>query len=279
MGIRQGVMAAMVVGMGWGMAWAQVFHAEDFESGRSEWTANGQTIIEPTGGNPGAFLYLPLGDFWGMTLRNEAPGSAVTGDLTRHGGAFTVRVDMSVMTARTFWWNPIPPEAYPLVLEFVDYGGGGARTPASVYTVGRPIPAEGAGWERIEFVVPDPTSATLPAGWGGTGAEDPFGDPMLPPDRTYRSVMENVDEVRITTIRPGWFYAASFWEAGYDNVEFRLMGTCRVDLNGDGVVDFNDLLEFLNLYNAGDPVADFNGDGVIDFNDFLAFLNEFNAGC
>lgn len=38
-------------------------------------------------------------------------------------------------------------------------------------------------------------------------------------------------------------------------VAFRLTGpvvpVCAPDLNGDGIVDFNDFLEYLNLYNAG----------------------------
>ncbi len=54
---------------------------------------------------------------------------------------------------------------------------------------------------------------------------------------------------------------------------------CIADRNGDGVVDFNDFLAFMNDYNAGDPRADLNGDGIVDFNDFLAFINLFNAGC
>ncbi|MBM4108263.1 MAG: hypothetical protein FJ255_05550 [Phycisphaerae bacterium] len=54
---------------------------------------------------------------------------------------------------------------------------------------------------------------------------------------------------------------------------------CRPDWNGDGVVDFNDFLEFLNDYNAGVPRADLNQDGIVDFNDFLEFLNLYNAGC
>jgi hypothetical protein len=54
---------------------------------------------------------------------------------------------------------------------------------------------------------------------------------------------------------------------------------CAADLNGDGVVDFNDLLEFLNLFNAGHGLADVNRDGVVDFNDFLEFLNIFNEPC
>ncbi|MBM4107712.1 MAG: hypothetical protein FJ255_02695 [Phycisphaerae bacterium] len=54
---------------------------------------------------------------------------------------------------------------------------------------------------------------------------------------------------------------------------------CRADLNRDGVVDFNDLLEYLNLYNAGDPRADRNADGVVDFNDLLEYLNLYNEVC
>jgi hypothetical protein len=54
---------------------------------------------------------------------------------------------------------------------------------------------------------------------------------------------------------------------------------CPADLDGDGNVDFNDFLAFLNLFNAEDPLADVNMDGAIDFNDLLGFLNLFNAGC
>lgn len=54
-------------------------------------------------------------------------------------------------------------------------------------------------------------------------------------------------------------------------------GRYLADLTGDGLIDFNDFLEFLNLYNAGDPRADFNLDGAVDFNDLLVMLNELNA--
>ncbi|MCC6678612.1 MAG: hypothetical protein IT436_15875 [Phycisphaerales bacterium] len=54
---------------------------------------------------------------------------------------------------------------------------------------------------------------------------------------------------------------------------------CPVDFNGDGVIDFSDYLEFLNLFDALDPRADLNGDGVIDFADYLEFLNHYDAGC
>lgn len=54
---------------------------------------------------------------------------------------------------------------------------------------------------------------------------------------------------------------------------------CVVDLNMDGLVDFADYLEFLNLYDAQDPRVDFNMDGLVDFGDYLEFLNLFDAGC
>jgi hypothetical protein len=57
------------------------------------------------------------------------------------------------------------------------------------------------------------------------------------------------------------------------------LGACEGDWDGDGVIDFNDLLAFLNDYNAQAPRADVNGDGTIDFNDFLAFLNLYNTPC
>ncbi|MFG0285349.1 MAG: GC-type dockerin domain-anchored protein [Phycisphaerales bacterium JB039] len=73
----------------------------------------------------------------------------------------------------------------------------------------------------------------------------------------------------------------SVTEAGIDRFWLLTDGdaTCRVDLTGDGSLDFFDFLEFQNLFGAGDLKADFTGDGVLDFFDFLAFQNEFAAGC
>jgi subtilisin family serine protease len=73
----------------------------------------------------------------------------------------------------------------------------------------------------------------------------------------------------------------SVTEAGLDN--FRIQryecGGYTVDLNGDGVADFFDIQEFLNLYSAQDTQADWNSDGVFDFFDVQAFLADFAVGC
>jgi hypothetical protein len=60
---------------------------------------------------------------------------------------------------------------------------------------------------------------------------------------------------------------------------YAVVAVCPPDLNGDGVVNTQDFLLFLNLYVTGEPIADWNGDGVINTQDFLAFLNEFASGC
>jgi hypothetical protein len=54
---------------------------------------------------------------------------------------------------------------------------------------------------------------------------------------------------------------------------------CPADFNGDGNVNFNDVVGFLGAFNAGLPTADVNGDGNINFNDVVGFLGAFNAGC
>ncbi|MDX2147038.1 MAG: GC-type dockerin domain-anchored protein [Planctomycetota bacterium] len=60
---------------------------------------------------------------------------------------------------------------------------------------------------------------------------------------------------------------------------FELCLTCPADVNGDGVVDFFDFLDFAAAYSASAPSADFNGDGVIDFFDFLDFAAFYSSGC
>jgi uncharacterized membrane protein len=68
----------------------------------------------------------------------------------------------------------------------------------------------------------------------------------------------------------------------------RLPPLCLADCDASGVVDFNDVICFLNRFErARDPRAnpvdffycDLALDDEIDFNDFLAFLNLYHAGC
>src|SRR5262249_971591 len=134
-----------------------------------------------------------------------------------------------------FFEEPLDPANFDLTLEFVDYD----NQMASVYMTGPALPSIAEGWKTFTWTVPDTSAAALPAGWGGTGGEDPVTfSPRVPARRTRGGVVGGVEGVRMTTMKAGYFYSSNFWEAGFDNVRITL-GTgspaCgSSDFNGDG---------------------------------------------
>jgi hypothetical protein len=56
-------------------------------------------------------------------------------------------------------------------------------------------------------------------------------------------------------------------------------GGCRGDIDGNGNLNVQDFLAYLQLYSAGDPRADMDNNGQINVQDFLAFLSLYAAGC
>ncbi|HZW09744.1 MAG TPA: agmatine deiminase family protein [Phycisphaerales bacterium] len=56
-------------------------------------------------------------------------------------------------------------------------------------------------------------------------------------------------------------------------------GSCVADFDGNGAVNTQDVLAFLNAWNAREGSADVNGDGSINTLDVTAFLNAWNSGC
>jgi hypothetical protein len=50
------------------------------------------------------------------------------------------------------------------------------------------------------------------------------------------------------------------------------------DFNGDGAVNIQDFLAYLQAFAAGDAAADMTGDGQINIQDFLLYLSAFAAG-
>jgi hypothetical protein len=113
---------------------------------------------------------------------------------------------------------------------------------------------------------------------------DSFLEPPIPQGQCRRFVVSAIaasktpglgEPLKLRILRTGTGTQGNFDLVLLDTSE----AVCAPDLNGDGIVDFNDFLAFLGFYNAEDPRADFNGDGAIDFNDVLAFLNLYNQGC
>jgi hypothetical protein len=106
---------------------------------------------------------------------------------------------------------------------------------------------------------------------------DADGDGDL--EMVFTSITANIaffDEVE------AWTDGLAAWpQAQHDAQNTCLLAgaDCPPDFNGDGVVNSQDFVAFLNAFVAGDLSADFNGDGVINSQDFVAFLNAFVAGC
>ncbi len=54
---------------------------------------------------------------------------------------------------------------------------------------------------------------------------------------------------------------------------------CQADFDGDGDVDTQDVLSFINAWSLGLGIADINNDGVVDILDMTLFLNIWSVGC
>ena len=57
------------------------------------------------------------------------------------------------------------------------------------------------------------------------------------------------------------------------------VGVCPADYNGDGLLNVQDIFDFLAGWFAGSPNADFNGVGGLGVQDIFDFLGAWFAGC
>ena len=71
-----------------------------------------------------------------------------------------------------------------------------------------------------------------------------------------------------TQLNLGSYATAEFlldlWDEDYE--------CCPGDLDGNGAVDFTDLLSVLGAFGSTEPEADANGDGAVEFADILFLL-------
>jgi hypothetical protein len=134
------------------------------------------------------------------------------------------------------------PDTNDLVVQISNDNG-------STWTTLETVTADADAWVRREFRVSDFVAPTATMRLR-----------FIARDSTNALVEAGIDEVSAFATRCG-------------------APACPGDWNGDGVIDFNDLLEYLNDYNAQAPRADINLDGIVDFNDLLEYLNLYNAPC
>jgi hypothetical protein len=187
-----------------------------FSAGAEGWTGpsggGGATTLEPAGGNPEHNLRTVFNDF-GITFRNSTPAAFVR-DLTAYD-AVAIAIDLKVELIEYFG----SPVSRPWLVELRDTTDPEPGYPwTSVwFKFGDVASATHGDWTRLVVFVNDPLATELPPGWGGYGAEDGGGNPQLPPDRTFASVLAAYDEIAFTTFEPGWFFGFTDHTVRIDN--------------------------------------------------------------
>lgn len=122
--------------------------------------------------------------------------------------------------------------------------------------------------------------------WSGTSMATPLVngvagliwavDPSLTPQEVEQILYETCHDL-------GSSGEDSYWGWGRVDIAAAVQaaadGACLPDWNGDGTVDTQDLLAFLNDWSAGSSDADINDDGTVDTRDVIAFLGAWSDGC
>ncbi len=188
-----------------------------FDAGADGWVGptggGGATTVPSTGGNPTANMRTVFNDF-GITFRNSTDPEFVV-DYTQDG-TVTIRIDVRVQDI-SFFGSPV---SRPWLVELRDLDNPPGGFPwVSVWFKFADISASQHGsWTTFSVTIADTSATALPAGWGGYGAEDMFGSPMLPPGRTFTDVLAGVDEVAFTTLEPGFFFGFTDFDVRIDNI-------------------------------------------------------------
>lgn len=185
-----------------------------FDNGAEGWSIQNAVTIAPNGGNPGAYLSHFQIDTFGVNIANTTSPEFI-GD---YGAKGPVTLGLDVQVTR-IWDFFIGDLSRDLVVELRNYdlAQGGYPWSSVWYNLG--TLSSGMPWTSLSVDILDPTSATLPPGWGGYGDEDPNTfEPILPAGVTFADVLAGVDEVVFTSYVPGYFFGFHNWDFGVDNI-------------------------------------------------------------
>lgn len=207
------VAALAVAGMA-GMANAAVV---TFDSGTEGWEGpqgqGGSSFIDNADGNP-ANSYRTVFNNFGIDFRNST-NPAFVGD---YSAAPSVTLSLDVKARQVeFFFQPVTRTMIVELRSFTLAQG----TPYPWVSVWYPLGdlQGGLDWTNWGVTISDTGSATLPAGWGGYGDEDPNTfEPRLPVGVTFADVLANVEEVAFSTYVPGWFFGFTDFDVSVDNI-------------------------------------------------------------
>jgi len=87
------------------------------------------------------------------------------------------------------------------------------------------------------------------------------------------------EQVRAFTVNEGTLLVTDSNSIDLFDVANSCVAGCIADLNGNGNLNFFDIVTYIQSFTEGNPSADFNGDGSIDFFDVSAYVALYAAGC
>lgn len=240
------------------------------------------THVEPTGGNPGAYLSgrclagddcVPL---VGVRLVTALyTDSDFTGDF-RQRAVSSIGFDGILFDVE----SPVPDTPTSLILWSDRSTPFDFSDDVFIYTLGPTAPNVGDGWQSYDFDIPY-DSSTLPAGWI---VQD--GAP-LQGDEAWNAVITDVSQVQLYwNSANAIFLPPRVFDPGADNfrVTFELPGppSCPADCDkstGEGNLDILDFICFSTQWQTKKPYGDCNQDAAFDILDFVCYQSKFLQGC
>ncbi|MFQ5461674.1 MAG: PEP-CTERM sorting domain-containing protein [Phycisphaerae bacterium] len=188
-----------------------------FDNGTEGWIGpqgpGGSTTVDPQGGHPGANLHTIFSNF-GITFHNSSNGAFV-GDYTQ-SQTVALSIDVKVQDI-SFFGTPV---SRPWLVDLRDFDNPEPGFPwTSVWFKFADISlAQHGDWTTFTVLIEDTSAVDLPPGWGGTGAETPQAEPILPPNRTFTDVLAGIDEIAFTTFEPGFVFGETQFDVRLDNI-------------------------------------------------------------
>jgi len=204
---------------------AQGSLADDFEGGvnAANWTFGvfPADVIEPTGGNPNSWLHNSQIDMFTVILHNDTATGPWVGDYRATGVS---RIHFDAQTISTVFGSGgrnmsvlLRDTKGTVAVDDDDYA----------YSIGLPVPVEGAGWFHYNFEIPSQSTAAVPPGWKGGWVGD--GDDFRP-GIDWNDVITSVDVVEIWWQDPALFSIFQTWDAGVDNMTIEWNSPVTVSL-------------------------------------------------